>query len=222
MTEGNVYADEIAVRYYQRLLAEGGHSGRLPDYDGIGRVMACPDKSGDVVHIQLRGTPDGIETARWLCGRCDPWIQIAADLVCRLAEGDDCHAWKRIDGQQVQTLLGGPSADVRSHAGAAVLTLFKAVVDLRLRHALSGQVGRRVDENAPLCSASELTGDSLPALVSRALTEYDLRLPRLKLEEWSQGGTVRDLTEYVQSRLEGEAVRIIRENQLGFPHAMEV
>lgn len=223
MDEADIYADEIAVRYYQALLSDGGCSGRMPDADGIGRVMACPGKRGDVVHVQLRGRPDAVAEARWLCQQCDPWIQVAADIACRLATGRSCDAWQTFRLPDVEALLGGTSDDVRSHAGAAVLTLQKAAIDLRIKCALSLTGGSSVSDETALSEFYASAGaNSLRTVVSQAVQECPVRIPRIKLQEWSVGGTVRDLSEYVQSRTENTAIAVIRSNRLGFPRAMNL
>jgi hypothetical protein len=51
--EGGAPADRYAIRYYQRLWAEGGLMGKPSHVNGHGFVMACPGRSSDVIHMHV-------------------------------------------------------------------------------------------------------------------------------------------------------------------------
>jgi hypothetical protein len=51
--EGGAPADRHAIRYYQKIWAEGGLMGKPERLNGAGFVMACPGRSSDVIHIYV-------------------------------------------------------------------------------------------------------------------------------------------------------------------------
>ena len=83
--EGGVPADRHAIRYYQQIWAVGGLMGKLARVNGAGFVMACPGRSSDVIHLYIWVEDAHIQQISWQCHMCDPWMQVAGDILCHLA-----------------------------------------------------------------------------------------------------------------------------------------
>src|SRR5262245_48385168 len=131
--EGGLPADHHAIRYYQKIWAEGGHMGKPEHVNGTGFVMACPGRSSDVIHMYIWVEAASLEQTRWQCHMCDPWMQVAGDILCQLAQGNSLDAWLQWRWEDFERVLGGPSVLIKEHAGAAMLTLHKAVIDYQVR-----------------------------------------------------------------------------------------
>jgi hypothetical protein len=224
--EGGAPADRYAIRYYQRIWAEGGRMGKPERVDGTGFVMACPGRSSDVIHMYVWVEAGVIREARWQCHMCDPWMQVAGDILCHLAQGSALEAVLHWRWDDFARLLGGPSALIMEHAGAAMLTLHKAVIDYQVRTCLtSPQDGK--DGLEPTLKLREL------GLVGRAGQQYlrhrleetfgafALQIPHVKVQEWVAMGTVQDVSLTVQSLVERQVIQHILGQGCGFPRSFE-
>ena len=94
---------------------------------------------------------------RWQCHMCDPWMQVAGDILCHLAQGSPLDAvlqWRWDDFEQVLAGLA-----IMEHAGAAMLTLHKAVIDYQVRACFtSPQAGEDSIEPPRSCVSSDSSG----------------------------------------------------------------
>lgn len=224
--EGGLPADRPAIRYYQKLWSEGGLMGKPERCNGTGFVMACPGRSSDVIHIYVWIEADRIQEARWQCHMCDPWMQVAGDILCQLVKGsraDEALQWRWDDFARV---LGGDSGLIREHAGAAILTLYKAVIDYQVRTCLASLQ----DGQAPLTPNQKLRElglggregqQRLRHLVEATFAPFDLRVPFIKVQEWVAIGTVQDVSLTVQAWLERPVIQRILAHGCGFPRSFE-
>ena len=224
--EGGAPADRYAIGYYQRLWTEGGLMGKPERCNGHGFVMACPGRSSDVIHLYVWIDDGRIQEARWLCHMCDPWMQVAGDILCRLVRGspqEDVLRWTWTDFERI---LGGRSGLIMEHAGAAMLTLHKAVIDYHVRACLgalhSGQT--TIEPSQPLRELG-LRGREgqqwLRRLLEEAFAAYALQIPHVKAQEWVAMGTVQDVSLTVQSALEGHVIPRILAQGCAFPRSFE-
>jgi hypothetical protein len=192
--EGGLPADRHAIRYYQNLWAVGGLMGKPTCVNGTGFVMACPGRSSDVIHIAIWVEEARIEQIRWQCHMCDPWMQVAGDILCHLAEGSPVEAvldWRWEDFERV---LGGPSILILEHAGAAMLTLHKAVIDYQVRAGLASlRAGEMSIEPTQKLRELGLVGREGQHQLRRRLEEtfsaFALQIPHVKVQEWVAMGT---------------------------------
>jgi hypothetical protein len=222
--EGGVQADRHAIRYYQKIWAIGGLMGKPSRVNGEGFVMACPGRSSDVIHMYVWVENGHLEQPRWQCHMCDPWMQVAGDILCHLAHGSPvdavlCRRW-----EDFERVLGGPSALIREHAGAAMLTLHKAVIDYQVRACFtSPRTGEDTIEPAQKVRELGLVGREGQQQLRRRLEEtfnaFALQLPRVKVQEWVAMGTVQDVSLTVQSLVEGQTIQRILEQGCGFPRS---
>jgi hypothetical protein len=224
--EGGLPADRHAIRYYQKLWSEGGLMGKPERCNGTGFVMACPGRSSDVIHMYVWIDENRVREARWQCHMCDPWMQVAGDILCRLAEGsrpDEALRWRWEDFAR---LLGGDSGLIREHAGAAVLTLHKAVVDYQVRTGLATlQDGQSTPEPSQKLRQLGLVGregqQRLRQLLEATFAPFALRIPHVKAQEWAAMGTVQDVSLTVQALLERPVIQRILAQGCGFPRSFE-
>jgi hypothetical protein len=224
--EGGAPADRYAIGYYQKLWAEGGLMGKPERCNGHGFVMACPGRNSDVIHLYVWIDDGRIQEARWLCHMCDPWMQVAGDILCHLVRGspqEDILHWTWTDFERI---LGGRSGLIMEHAGAAMLTLHKAVIDYQVRACLgalhSGQT--TVDPSQKLRELG-LRGregqQQLRRLLEEAFAAYALQIPHIKAQEWVAMGTVQDVSLTVQSALERHVIPRILAQGCAFPRSFE-
>jgi hypothetical protein len=224
--EGGVPADRYAIRYYQKIWAEGGLMGTPERINGTGFVMACPGRSSDVIHMYVWVEEGIIQEARWQCHMCDPWMQVAGDILCHLAQGSALDAalhWRWDDFARV---LGGPSVLIMEHAGAAILTLHKAVIDYQVRTCLtSPQDGEdRIDPTQKLRELGLVDREGQQHLRRRleeTFSAFALQIPHIKIQEWVAMGTVQDVSLTVQSLVERQVIQHILGQGCGFPRSFE-
>ena len=224
--EGGAPADRHAIGYYQKLWAEGGLMGQPERCNGHGFVMACPGRNSDVIHIYVWVDEDRIQEARWLCHMCDPWMQVAGDIVCQLVRGSrqgDVLRWTWADFERV---LGGYSGLIMEHAGAAMLTLHKAVIDHQVRACLGAwQRGQTTIEPGQKLRELGLAGregqQRLRHLLEEAFATYALQIPYIKAQEWVAMGTVQDVSLTVQASIERQVVQRILAQGCAFPRSFE-
>jgi hypothetical protein len=224
--EGGVPADRYAIHYYQKIWAEGGLMGQPERIDGAGFVMACPGRSSDVIHMYVWVEEGTVQEARWQCHMCDPWMQVAGDILCHLAQGSPLDAVLQWRWDDFERLLGGPSVLVMEHAGAAMLTLHKAVIDYQVRACFTSlQDGE--DRIEPIQKLRELglVGREGQQHLRRRLEEmfnaFALQIPHVKAQEWVAIGTVQDVSLTVQALIERQVIQRILGQGCGFPRSFE-
>jgi hypothetical protein len=224
--EGGAPADRYAIRYYQKIWAEGGLMGQPTRVNGHGFVMACPGRSSDVIHIYVWIEDGRIQEARWQCHMCDPWMQVAGDILCHLVPGSPPEAVLQWSWDDFERRLGGRSALIMEHAGAAMLTLHKAVLDYQVRACLAGQQnGGAVVEPTQRLRELGLIGRegqrSLRRRLQEAFAAFNLQVPHVKVQEWVAMGTVQDVSLTVQSLVERQVIERILGQGCGFPRSFE-
>ena len=222
--EGGSPADRHAIRYYQKLWAEGGLMGQPERFNGSGFVMACPGRSSDVIHIYVRVENGRIEETRWQCHMCDPWMQVAGDILCSLVTGHPPQDIQQLRWDDFERALGGGSELIMEHAGAAMLTLQKAVIDYEVRARLTArQEGQESAEPAPKLGELGFTGregqQRLCRILEEAFVDFDLHVPYVKAQEWVALGTIQDVSLTVQSLTEGKLIDRILAQGCGFPRS---
>jgi hypothetical protein len=212
--EGGVPADRHAIRYYQNIWAVGGLMGKPVRVNGTGFVMACPGRSSDVIHLSIWVDAGQIRDVRWQCHMCDPWMQVAGDILCHLAQASAVEAVLHWRWDDFERLLGGPSPLIREHAGAAMLTLHKAVIDYRVRACLAGvQTAEATIESTQKVRDLGLVGRAGQQHLRRRLEDafqaFALQLPYVKVQEWVAMGTVQDVSLTVQALVERQVIQRI-------------
>jgi hypothetical protein len=222
--EGGVPADRHAIRYYQKLWAEGGLMGVPARVNGAGFVMACPGRSSDVIHMYVWVEEAHMQQIRWQCHMCDPWMQVAGDILCHLAQGSPSAAALQWRWDDFERVLGGPSALIMEHAGAAMLTLHKAVIDHQVRACLASlQAGNGRIEPTQKLRELGLIGRAGQQQLRQRLEEtfnaYALQIPHVKVQEWVAMGAVQDVSLTVQSLVERQAIQRILGQGCGFPRS---
>jgi hypothetical protein len=224
--EGGVPADRYAIRYYQKLWADGGLMGRPERVNGAGFVMACPGRSSDVIHMYVWVEDASIQQIRWQCHMCDPWMQVAGDILCHLAQGTPLDAilqWRWGDFERV---LGGPSVLIMEHAGAAMLTLHKAVIDYQVRACFTSLQDSEANlEPTQKLRELGLVGREGQQQLLRRLGEtfnaFALQIPYIKVQEWAAMGTVQDVSLTVQALIAPQVIQRILGQGCGFPRSFE-
>jgi hypothetical protein len=224
--EGGAPADRYAIRYYRKIWAEGSLMGRPERVNGSGFVMACPGRSSDVLHIYVWIEAGHIQEVRWQCHMCDPWMQVAGDILCHLMQGSPPEAALHWTWEDFERLLGGRSVLIMEHAGAAMLTLHKAVIDYQVRACLTGQQeGEASIEPTQKLHELGLVGREGQQQLRRRLEEafamFALRVPHVKVQEWVAMGTVQDVSLTVQSLVERQVIQRILSQGCGFPRSFE-
>jgi hypothetical protein len=224
--EGGAPADRYAIHYYQQLWAQGGLMGEPARVNGHGFVMACPGRSSDVIHIYVWIEAGQIHEARWQCHMCDPWMQVAGDILCHLMSGSPPEAALQWTWDDFERRLGGPSVLIREHAGAAMLTLHKAVIDYQVRTCLAGPQNDAVSlEATQKLRELGLVGREGQQHLRRRLEEtfaaLALQIPHVKVQEWIAMGSVQDVSLTVQSLIERQIIQRILGQGCGFPRSFE-
>jgi hypothetical protein len=222
--EGGISADRHAIRYYQKIWAVGGLMGRPTRVNGTGFVMACPGRSSDVIHMSIWVEDAHIEQSRWQCHMCDPWMQVAGDILCHLAQGSPLEAVLQWRWDDFERVLGGPSILIMEHAGAAMLTLHKAVIDYQVRACFaSAQAGGASTEPTQKLRELGLAGREGQQQLRRRLegtfNDFAMQIPHVKVQEWVAMGTVQDVSLTVQSLVERQVIQRILGQGCGFPRS---
>jgi hypothetical protein len=224
--EGGAPADRYAIRYYQKIWAEGGLMGKPERVNGAGFVMACPGRSSDVIHIYVWIAAGKIQEARWQCHMCDPWMQVAGDILCHLVRGTPLDAVLQWRWDDFEPVLGGHSVLIVEHAGAAMLTLHKAVIDYQVRACLTDHPdGEAMIDPTHKVRELGLVGregqQQLRRRLEEAFTTFALQIPHVKVQEWVAMGTVQDVSLTVQSLVERQVIQRILRQGCGFPRSFE-
>jgi hypothetical protein len=224
--EGGAPADRYAIRYYQKIWAESGLMGKPERVNGSGFVMACPGRSSDVIHMYAWIEAGKIQEACWQCHMCDPWMQVAGDILCHLVRGTPLDAVLQWTWDDFEAVLGGHSVLIVEHAGAALLTLHKAVIDYQVRVCLAGhQDGAAVIEPTHKVRDLGLVGragqQQLRRRLEEAFTTFTLQIPHVKVQEWVAMGTVQDVSLTVQSLVERQVIPRILSQGCSFPRSFE-
>jgi len=224
--EGGAAADRHAIRYYQQLWAQGGLMGQPAQVNGHGFVMACPGRSSDVIHMYVWIADGQLQEVRWQCHMCDPWMQVAGDILCHIARGSSSDAVLDWTWHDFEGLLGGHSTLIKEHAGAAMLTLHKAVLDYQVQICLIDQADGSSSPE-PTRKLRDLgwvgrTGQhDLRHRLESTFMALSLRIPHVKAQEWVALGTVQDVSLTVQALVERQVIQRILTQGCGFPRSFE-
>jgi hypothetical protein len=110
------------------------------------------------------------------------------------------------------------------HAGAAMLTLHKAVIDYQVRACFtSPQAGTDGIEPAQKLRELGLIGRAGQQQLGRRLEEtfndFALHIPHVKVQEWVAMGSVQDVSLTVQSLVERQVIQRILGQGCGFPRS---
>jgi len=224
--EGGAPADRYAIRYYQKIWAEGGLMGMPECVNGSGFVMACPGRSSDVIHMYVCIDAGTIQEARWQCHMCDPWMQVAGDILCHLVRGSspgEVLHWRWDDFARV---LGGHSRLIQEHAGAAMLTMHKAVIDYQVRACFTSPQDREelIEPTRKLRELGLVGREGQQQLRHRleeAFIAFALQIPHVKVQEWMAMGTVQDVSLTVQALVERQVIQRVLAQGCGFPRSFE-
>ncbi|HEX9870193.1 MAG TPA: hypothetical protein VGC99_16685 [Candidatus Tectomicrobia bacterium] len=224
--EGGAPADRYAIRYYQKIWAEGGLMGMPERVNGSGFVMACPGRSSDVIHMYVCIEAGTIQEARWQCHMCDPWMQVAGDILCHLIRGTPPGAVLQWHWDDFARVLGGQSVLIQEHAGAAMLTMHKAVIDYQVRFCFtSPQDCRALIEPTQKLRELGLVGregqQQLRHRLEEAFIAFALQIPHVKVQEWMAMGTVQDVSLTVQALVERQVIQRVLAQGCGFPRSFE-
>jgi NifU-like protein involved in Fe-S cluster formation len=224
--EGGAPADRHAIRYYQKIWAEGGLMGKPERVNGAGFVMACPGRSSDVIHMYVWIEAGNIQEARWQCHMCDPWMQVAGDILCHLVRGSPLSEVLQRRWDDFARVLGGHSALIMEHAGAAMLTMHKAVIDYQVRACFMSQQDSEVAiEPTQKLRELGLVGregqQHLRHRLEGAFSAFALQIPHVKVQEWVAMGTVQDVSLTVQALVEHHVIQRILGQGCGFPRSFE-
>jgi hypothetical protein len=224
--ESGAPADRHAIRYYQKLWAEGGLMGKPIRVNGSGFVMACPGRSSDVIHMYVWIEADEIQEACWQCHMCDPWMQVAGDICCHLVRGCAPDAVLQRRWDDFVGLLGGQSKLIQEHAGAAMLTMHKAVIDYQVRACFTNpQDSGTIIEPARKLRDLGLVGregqQQLRHRLEEAFRTFALQIPHVKVQEWLAMGTLQDVSLTVQALVERQVIQRVLAQECGFPRSFE-
>ena len=224
--EGGAPADRYAIRYYQKIWAEGGLMGIPERVNGTGFVMACPGRSSDVIHMYVWIEAGTIQEARWQCHMCDPWMQVAGDILCHLVQGSPPDTVLQRRWDDFTGMLGGHSGLIQEHAGAAMLTMHKAVIDYQVRACFTNPAdGGAVIEPTWKLRDLGLVGHTgqqqLRQRLAGVLPEVAVQIPHVKVQEWLAMGTVQDISLTVQSLVERQVIQRILGQGCSFPRSFE-
>jgi hypothetical protein len=222
--EGGIPADRHAIRYYQKIWATGGLMGKLARINGTGFVMACPGRSSDVIYISIWVEDAHLQQVGWQCHMCDPWMQVAGDILCHLAQGCPVDAVLRWRWEDFERILGGPSVLIMEHAGAAMLTLHKAVIDYQVRACFTDAQAEEasIEPTQKLRELGLVGRDGQQQLRHRledTFQDFALHLPHVKVQEWVAMGTVQDVSLTVQALVERQTIQRILSQGCGFPRS---
>jgi len=176
------------------------------------------------MYIWVEGSE--LREARWMCHMCDPWMQVAGDILCQLAIGRPLEDLLQLRWDDFERVLGGPSSLILEHAGAALLTLQKAVLDYQVRTCLdAAPTAQAVAEPTDTVRALGFIGregqQRLRQLLERAFPAFDLRVPHVKTQEWVALGTVQDVSLTVQSLTERNIIQRSLTQGCRFPRSFE-
>jgi hypothetical protein len=153
-------------------------------------------------------------------------MQVAGDILCHLAPGTPMHAVLQWRWDDFARVLGGHSALIMEHAGAAMLTLHKAVIDYQVRACFAGEgdaeasidPGQKLRELGLVGRAGQ---QHLRHRLQETFAAFDLQIPHVKLQEWMAMGTVQDVSLTVQSMVERQVIQRILGQGCGFPRSFE-
>jgi hypothetical protein len=165
-----------------------------------------------------------IQEVRWQCHMCDPWMQVAGDILCHLVRGTPSENVLQWAWEDFEHRLGGRSTLIMEHAGAAMLTLHKAVIDHQVRTCLADrQDGQANIEPTQKLRDLGLVGregqQRLRRILESTFAAFGLRIPHVKVQEWVALGTVQDVSLTVQALVERQVIQRILNQGCGFPRS---
>ena len=224
MEEPPLSDSQLGVRYYEKMMDDKRHLGRPEFFNAAAHVLACPGRSTDHIYIFLHIEDSEIKTAGWQCHMCDPWMQIAGDIVCGLAEGMRTEEILQLTLEDFEDELGGSDYVIAHHTGAATLVTYKAALDFEVKVAIKSDLEEKVTPKSQMSDLGYTGREGLlriKRLIEGRFSGEGLKIPRARLESVCANGTVQDFSTLVQDLIERKAIDIVKANGLGFPRSFD-
>jgi hypothetical protein len=176
---------------------------------------ACADPivcNGMGLYLQVAG--EVVTEAYWWCGECSDAERLTLEIACHLIVGRTLDSAHRL-GVQAFAAAGGESIhDLQMTCVRVLLAVEMALVDHKIKRALTDAAGQGVDANPKLKQLGFVARNGqqrLKKLLEGELAPHQLQIPTLKTQEWTAFGTLEDCSRWVQSALKTELLNEVME-----------
>jgi hypothetical protein len=121
--------DEVAIKYYRRLLREGfQYSGSLENpsiyLDSVGeQIRLCGHAGYNYVHVYINVADGKISQVKYLCN-CDPITNVVVEVFCSLIDRQSLAEVEAMTPDRFTQAIGSTGEDFLKKA-TAMLELFK-------------------------------------------------------------------------------------------------
>ncbi len=122
--------DKKIKEYFQALFStRDNNMGRIDDANLVAEEKMCGDNR-DMLSLFGVVTDDKVVKLQYVCRACDPFMYVAADILCRLANGRTRREVDKLSEAEFDNLLGETSKSCYDHFIMARKTLSRAMREL--------------------------------------------------------------------------------------------
>jgi hypothetical protein len=169
---------------------------------------ACADPivcNGMGVYLQVAARI--VVEAHWWCGECSDAERLGLELACQLVVGKDLASAHALGAEAFEAVAGKASEELRMAWVRVLLALEMALVDHEVKNTLAASASQPIDpaQKLKLLGFMARPGQQrLKKMLEDELVRYNLRVPTVKIQEWTAFGTLEDCSRWVQSALKTE------------------
>jgi hypothetical protein len=136
--------DEAVIKYYRKLLrSDFEHCGSLEKptifLDSVGeKIQICSQAGNNYIHLYVNIREDVIEEMKYLC-TCEPVANVAVEMLCILAKGQDLTAIESLTEEDFYRVLGCCSEELGKKARGLLELLRTGIKRYRLTSPVPGR-----------------------------------------------------------------------------------
>jgi hypothetical protein len=140
----------------------------------------------------------------WWCGECSDAERCTLEIACRLLVGKTLDGAHQLGVEAFAAAGGHEISDLRMTCVRVLLAVEMALIDHRVKNALSVALGQSFDASHRLKQLGFVAREGqqrLKKLLEGELARYTLHVPTVKTQEWTAFGTLEDCSRWVQGAL---------------------
>jgi hypothetical protein len=152
--------------------------------------------------------------AHWWCGECADAERLGLELACQLVVGKDLASAHAFGVEAFEAVAGNARDELQMAWVRVLLAVEMALVDHEVKQTLASSTSQPIDPAQKLKQLGFVGRPGqqrLKKILEDELVRYNLRVPTVKIQEWTSFGTLEDCSRWVQSALKTELLNEVME-----------
>jgi hypothetical protein len=157
--------------------------------------------------------------AYWWCAECSDTERSTLEIACHLIPGRTLDSVHQLNVEAFAAAGGDVFNDLQMTCVRVLLAVEMALVDHEVKRILTRAVEQDIEAHCKLKQLGFVARDGqqrLKKLLEGELTRLKLRVPTVKVQEWTAYGTLEDCSRWVQSAVKSDLLHEVMERC--YPH----